>query len=101
MIETFWSRDVTDIRALAILSSKDFYTISKLYVLSCFKYFLIYILGQNVSKNQTREMVKRTISSLYVLNCFKYFLMYIFLQSVPKIKQEKFWTISSICAKMF
>ena len=46
-------------------------------------------------------MVKRAISSLYVLNCFKYFLMYIFLQSVPKIRQEKFWTISSICAKLY
>ena len=30
---------------------KDFKTIPSLYVLNCFKYFLIHILGQNVSKN--------------------------------------------------
>ena len=33
------------------------YVISSLYMLNCFKYFLIYILGQNVSKNETRKML--------------------------------------------
>ena len=31
-------------------------TFSSLYVLSCFKYFLIYILRQNVSKIKTRKI---------------------------------------------
>ena len=47
-IETFWSRDIR---------------IFELYkVLNCFKYFVIYILEQNVSKNQ----IRKTISSLHV-----------------------------------
>ena len=53
IIETFWSRDVTDIQILAHFEFKtleDFKTISSLLVLNYFKYFLIYILGQNVSK---------------------------------------------------
>ena len=43
-----------------------------LYVFYCFEYFLIYILGQNVSKNQTRKILNY-IKSFYVLNSFKYF----------------------------
>ena len=31
-------------------------TTLSLYLLNCFKYFLIYILGQNVSKKQTRKI---------------------------------------------
>ena len=34
------------------------YVISSVYVLNCFKYFLIYILGQNSSNNQTRKTFK-------------------------------------------
>ena len=48
IIELFSSRDVTDIWVLAHSEPKihkDFKTISSLYVLNCFKYFLIYILG--------------------------------------------------------
>ena len=37
-------------------------TIYGLYVLNCFKYFLVYILGQNLRKNQTRK----------ILNCIKF-----------------------------
>ena len=54
IIETFWSRDVTDIWLLAHFepkSHKHFKNASSLYVLDCFKYFLIYILGINVPKN--------------------------------------------------
>ena len=49
--ETFWSRDVTDIQVMAHFEPKiykDVSTISSLYLLNCFKYFLIYTLGQNV-----------------------------------------------------
>ena len=63
------------------------YVISSLYVLNCFKYFLIYVLGQNVSKSQTRKIWN--ISNLYALNCFKYFLMYILRQNVSKNQTRK------------
>ena len=55
IMETFWFRDVTDIWLLAhfeFKTHKDFKTISSLYVLNCFKYFLMYILGQNVLKKK-------------------------------------------------
>ena len=54
IIEIFWSNDTTNIWVLVLFelkTDKDFYAISSLYVLNCFKYFLIYILGKNVSKN--------------------------------------------------
>ena len=53
----------------------DFKTISSLCVVNCFKYFLVYILGQNVSEEL--DIIKRTISSLMcqiVLNIFQYLL---------------------------
>ena len=43
---------------------KDFWTISSLYVLNCFKYFLIYVLGQNASKTSKKRFW--AISSLCV-----------------------------------
>ena len=58
IIETFWSRNVTDIWALAHFQSKIhkmFYTISSLYVLNCFKYFLIYTLTHFVPKKWDKE----------------------------------------------
>ena len=44
-INTFWSGGISSIRN------------KSLYALNCFKFFLIYILGQNVSKNQTRKIL--------------------------------------------
>ena len=82
VIETLWSRDVTDIQVLTHSASKvhkDFLAISVLCELNCFKYFLIYILGA-----KTRHEKFWTISSLYELNCFKYFLIYIVEHNVLK-----------------
>ena len=57
-----------------ILSSKirqeKFWTISSVYVLNCFKYFLMYILGQNVSKNQTRKILHYIKLFQIVLNIY-------------------------------
>ena len=83
--ETFWSRDVTDIQVLAHFKLKIYTKIfelikslcaelfqifwnkmsqnrtrkmlnlSSLYVLNCFQYFQIYILGHLFQKNQTRK----------------------------------------------
>ena len=49
---------------------KDFWTLSNLYVLNFFKYFLIYILGHFVSNNQTRKMLNY-IKSSYIISCTK------------------------------
>ena len=60
--ETFWSKNVTDIRVLAYFESKIneyFKTISGLCVLNCFKYFLIYILGQIVSKKIDKKSYQK------------------------------------------
>ena len=43
---------------------KDFSTISSLYVSNCFKYFLIYIVRQNVSKSDKKNCQKNYIKSL-------------------------------------
>ena len=63
---------------------KGFKIISSLCVLNCFKYFLVYILGQNVLKKLDKKNCQGTISSLYVLNYFKYFQIYILGQMFQK-----------------
>ena len=53
LFETFWSRDVIimwDISTFWVQISKDFWTISSLYVLNCFKFFLRYYFGTNYLK---------------------------------------------------
>ena len=45
---------------------KDFRTILSIYVLNCFKHFLIYILRQNVSKLDKKNCQKNYINSLCV-----------------------------------
>ena len=37
---------------------KDFWTVSSLYVLNCFKYFLTYILKQNFTKIRQEKLLK-------------------------------------------
>ena len=47
------------------------YVISRLYVLNCFKYFLIYILGRNVSKLDKKNFELYQVFMCYnVLNIF-------------------------------
>ena len=46
---------------------KDFYTISCLCVINCFKYFIINTLGQNVKKNQARKILNQIKSSCIIL----------------------------------
>ena len=53
IIEIFRSRDITLYGILAHFEfeiHKDFKTISSLCLQNCFKYYIIYILGQNVPK---------------------------------------------------
>ena len=64
-IETFWCSDVTVIQILAhfeFKTYKDFKTISILFVLNCFKYFLIYFLRQNVSKKLNKKNFQKNKS---------------------------------------
>ena len=61
-------------------SISTFWTISSLYVLNYFKYFLVYILQQNVSKSNKKDF------ELYQV------FMHIFL-----CQNKDFWTISSAC----
>ena len=70
-----------DILGVGII--KTFWTISILTVLNCFKYFLIYILGQNVSKDQ----IRKTISSDRCSNTVKlYTLKALHSKNIIKIK---------------
>ena len=67
IIETFWSRDVSDIWVLAHFETKNqarkiLNNINSLCA-KLFKCFLIYILRQNVSKNQTRKILNYIKSS--------------------------------------
>ena len=78
-------------------------------MVNCFKYFLTYVLGQNISKLDNKFL---KLSSLYVLSCFKYFQTYILEQMSQEFRQEEnlnyiyiykknihkdIWTISSLC----
>ena len=64
-------------------------------MLNCFKYFLIYVLGQNVPKYQTREILNHIKSSCVEL--FKiFFTIYFETKRPKKIRQQKRWTISSL-----
>ena len=47
---------------------KKFLTISSLYVLNCSKYFLIYVLGHFVPKNQSRKILNY-IKPMYNFLC--------------------------------
>ena len=49
-IETFWSRDISSMWGI-----RKFWTISRLYVSNCSRYFLIYILRQNVPKQSDKK----------------------------------------------
>ena len=50
--ETFWLRDVIDIR---VLSHFEFKVISNLYILNCLKYFLNTFIGANVPRKIRQE----------------------------------------------
>ena len=93
-----------------ILSSKlkNIFKLYKVYILlNRFKYFLIYILGQNVKKkknkikNETTKIGKRAISNLYVLNSFKYFLIYILGPNVPILPYCILLMHEKHCSKQF
>ena len=55
-------------------------------MVNCFKYFLTYVLGQNISKLDNKFL---KLSSLYVLSCFKYFQTYILEQMSQEFRQEE------------
>ena len=48
--ETIWSRDVTDIWVLVNFELKIYKDLSSLYVLNCFKYFQVHVLGNLFQK---------------------------------------------------
>ena len=108
--ETFWSKNVTDIRVLAYFESKIneyFKTISGLCVLNCFKYFLIYILGQNVSKkidkkSYQKKYVKSSCARLFEIFSNAYFQT----KCLKKFRQETFLnyigsSCITFCVKIF
>ena len=101
-----------------ILEVSAVYVISSFYVINCFKYFLIYILGQCLKKtdkkkfklyqvfmcwiglnilgqnvSKIRQETFWTISNPYVLNCFKYFLIYILGQMSQKNQTRKLYQV--------
>ena len=57
-------------------------------MLNCFRDFLLYILRQNVPKNQTRK-ISDYIKYFYVLNCFGHSLIYILGQNVTRKSDKK------------
>ena len=95
-------------------SISTFWTLSNLYMLNCFKHFLIYFQAKCLKIRQERFW---TISILHVLICFKYFLKYILGQKISKSQKDNvglyqvfthnflcrngkiFWAISSLLVK--
>ena len=102
--EIFWYRDVTDIWVLANLWFKTHKRYQVLYVLHCFKYFLIYIFGQNVSKKPDKNILNYMKSSSKFLKIFS--IVYFGTKcpqknQVRKIGNSFMSSCKIFCAKMF
>ena len=92
--DIFWDK------SLKKLDKKIFWTVSSLCVLNFLKYFLIYILEQNVSK----KLGKKDFELYQVFMCrivLNIFLHIFWTKLLKKLDRKNVWTISSLHVYFF